>query len=135
MRRKRFNHYADVICKMFVGWRMGEDLEKLSALPDGTIKINLLTGEAEHSVSGALDLNISTEIQAWLEQQGNKEGINISDLESGILEVDINTEKVATNKKKIVMFHFKARSLLKTNEVSYKGELKETHKWHTRIAT
>lgn len=114
---------------------MGDDLEKLSELADGTISIDLLTGEATHSKSGVLDLYISKEIQAWLQNQSEKEGINISELERGVLEVDIDSNKVATNKKKVIMFHFQCRSKLTTNEACYEGTLKETHKWHTRIAT
>ena len=135
MRRKRLNHYADVVCKMFVGWRMGDDLEILSELPDGTIIIDLLTGVANHSIKGPLELHISKEIQAWLQQQGSKEGIDISELESGTLEVDIDTSKVATNKKKVVMFNFECRSAIKTSEACYEANIKDMHQWHTRIAT
>lgn len=135
MRRKRLNHYADIVCKMFVGWRMAGDLERLSESPDGTVKIDLLTGEAYHSAGGELDLYISKELRAWLQQQGAKDGVDISKIESGVLEVDINTGIVATNRKKVIMFTFECRSAIETDEAFYKGVLKDKRLWHTRIAT
>ena len=135
MRRKRLNHYADVVCKMFVGWRMGDDLEVMSELPDGTITLNLLTGDAKHSIVGGLDLHIAKEIQAWLQQQSEKEGVDVSQLKSATLEVDVDTGKVATNKKKVVMFSFECRSNIETDETSYQATVKDMHQWHTRITT
>ncbi|WP_404418677.1 hypothetical protein [Marinospirillum sp.] len=135
MRRKRLNHYADVVCKMFVGWRMGDDMEALSDLPDGTISINLLTGDAVHSEVGLLDLHIAKEIQAWLQQQGAKEGVDIEKLKSATLEVDVDTNKVATNKKKVLLFSFSCRSNLKTDTATYQGALTDEYHWYTRIIT
>jgi len=120
---------------MFVGWRMGNDLEVMSELPDGTMSLNLLTGEAHHSIAGQIDLHIAKEIQVWLEQQGEKEGVDISQLESATLDVDVDTGKVATNRKKVIMFNFKCRSTLKTDEATYQATLKDIHQWHTRVTT
>lgn len=119
---------------MFVGWRMGDDLEVLSELPDGKITVNLLTGNAYHFEVGEIDLWIPKELQAWLQDQSKKEGVDIGGIESAILEVDIDKNKVATNKKKVVMFHFDCNSLFTTSEACYSGALKEVHKWHSRIA-
>ena len=114
---------------------MGDDLEVISDLPDGTITVDLLAGRAEHSIVGPVDLHISKELQAWLNQQGKKEGIDISQLKSAVLEVDIDTSKVATDKKRVVMFSFECRSNLKTNEATYQAKVKDMHQWHTRVST
>ncbi len=118
---------------MFVGWRMADDLEILSELPDGTLNLDLLTGQVTHSIEGCLNLHIAKEIQTWLEEQGNKEGIDISQLLIASLEVRIDTSKVATNKKRVVMFTFFCKSLLKTNEVEYASELNDMSTWHNRV--
>jgi hypothetical protein len=120
---------------MFVGWRMGDDLKVMSELPDGTISVNLLTGEANHSLAGSLSLHIAKEIQAWLQQQSKKENIDISQLETATLEVDVDTGKVATNKKKVIMFTFECRSLIKTSDATYQTTVRDTHQWHTRKST
>ncbi|WP_444910576.1 hypothetical protein [Microbulbifer sp. TRSA005] len=135
MRRKRLNHYADIVCKMFFGWRMSNDLEMMSDLPDGTIFVNILSGEAHHSISGAVDLHIAKQIKSWYKYQSKKDSIDISQLESAILEVDIDTGKVATNKKKIVLFNMECRSTIKTNDKTYKAMIKDMKQWHTRVIT
>ncbi|MFC6979918.1 hypothetical protein [Microbulbifer taiwanensis] len=70
-------------------------------------------------------MQIAKEIQAWLEQQGKKEGVDISRLESATLEVDVDTGKVATSRKKIVLFNFECRSNIKTNSSTYKANVKD----------
>ena len=57
MRRKILQHYANTVCHMFVGWRMGNDLETLSELPSGKIKVDLLNGSAIHDQVGNIDLS------------------------------------------------------------------------------
>ncbi|AFU99915.1 hypothetical protein [Simiduia agarivorans] len=135
MRRKRLNHYADVMCKMFVGWRMGDDLEVLSDLPDGTIYVDLLTGSATHSVAGNLDLHIAKELQAWLRHESEKDNIDFTQLMSGGLEIDINTGKISTNRKKVVSFNFDCRSSITTDEATYTAHVKDMHQWYSRVAT
>lgn len=135
MRSKRLNHYVDVACKMFVGWRMGDDLEILSELPDGTITIDLLTGEATHSIEGPVQLHIAKEIQAWLQQQSKKENVDITKIEAGALDVDIDTGTIPTNKEKVVFFNFECRSFIKTNKATYQASLKNIGQWHTRLTT
>lgn len=58
-----------------------------------------------------MELHIAKEIHAWLFQQGEKEGVDMSKVESGFLEVDVDTNKVATNKKKV----------------------EELYSWHSRV--
>ena len=134
MRRKRINHYADVVCRMFMGWRMADDLETLAALPDGRIHLDLLTGSAEHNEAGSLSMYIADEIQAWLRHECEKDGVDYSALKSAELWVDIDTSKIATNKKRIVCFDFDATSKLATDEAEYSASVSESHKWHTRLS-
>lgn len=133
MRRKRLNHYSDVLCKMFVGWRMGDDLEKLSELPNGTLLLDLLSSTATHSEVGELNLWISGELSEWLKHSAFKDNIDLSMLNSAKLSVVIDTDKVKTHKKKVVMFHFDCRMEIGTNSKVYIGSLNEVHRWYTRL--
>ena len=117
-----------------MGWRMAEDLETLAALPDGRIHLNLLAGSAEHSESGSLNLRIGGEIQAWLRKECEKDGIDFSALRSADLWIDVDTSKIATNRKRIVCFNFDASSKLTTDEAEYTGRVSESHKWHGRLS-
>jgi hypothetical protein len=51
---------------MLVGWRMGEDLEVLADLSDGTLHIDVLSGSVKHSINGDINLHIAGELRAWL---------------------------------------------------------------------
>ncbi len=117
-----------------MGWRMAEDLETLAALPDGRVHIDLLGGSAEHSEVGPLNLHIAGEIQAWLRQESEKDGIDFNALTSADLWVDIDTSKIATKSKRIVCFDFEASSRLTTDEAEYSAQVSESHKWHGRLS-
>lgn len=134
MRRKRLNHYADIVCKMFMGWRMSEDLEILAEIPDGQLTIDLLSGQSTHDAKGAIQLHIADEIRAWLKLECEKESIPFNQLSTAELVVDLDTSQVKTDKKRIVCFSFVCRSVIATDEHEYRAEAHETHKWHNRIS-
>ncbi len=119
---------------MFMGWRMADDLETLAALPDGTIHLDLLRGSAEHSETGTLNIHVTAEIKEWLRCACEKDGVDYSALKSAALWVDVDTSKIATNRKRIVCFDFDATSKLKTDEAEYSAQVSESHKWHTRLS-
>jgi hypothetical protein len=133
MRRKRLKHYADVICKMFMGWRMIEDLEILASLPDGRIVVNLIAETTSHDKVGMIDLHITKEIHAWLKNECEREAIDFSQLQTAKLTVDVNTSHISTKRQKIVCFGFSCHSLIETDEGRYSSDAIETHKWHRRI--
>ena len=118
---------------MFVGWRMGDDLEKLSDLPSGRIDVDLLKGDAIHDKVGNIDLCVSKEIHAWLIKQMNGENIDIDQIRLARLSVEMDTDKIATDKKRIVSFNWRCSSRIKTDEKIYSGNLVEEHQWHKRI--
>ena len=113
---------------------MGDDLEVLSEIPDGTITVDLLTGKDHHSIVCELNLHVSKEITVWLIHQSGKEGINWAKMETASLVVTVDTEKIKTNKKQVVMFNFECKATLCTSEACYEAALIENVKWHTRIA-
>lgn len=134
MRRKVLQDYANTFCQMLVGWRMGDDLETLSELPDGELFINALTGEATHSVAGPLQLWVAGEIQAWFKHRLEVSGIPTAEIHRASITANINTSRIATNRKKVVSFDFTIASRIETSDAAYAGSLKETHQWHQRAA-
>jgi len=132
MRRKRLNHYADVMCKMFMGWRMADDLETLSDLPDGTLTIDLLLPASHHGISGPMKLHIADEIHSWLKAECLKENISFAELRKAELTVAMDTSRVKTDKKSVVCFSWNCHALIQTDEADYTASSSETHKWHNR---
>jgi hypothetical protein len=131
--RKIFQDLANTLCQMLVGWRMGNDLEVLAGLPDGTLLINVLSGVATHSVNGRLSLQIASELQAWLQHRLSESEIDPSMITAASVEASIRTDRIATNRKRIVSFEFVVTSSILSSEREYKGTLVEVHHWHRRV--
>ena len=132
---KRINHYVEVLPKMLVGWRMGEDLETLSELPNGVLCINLLDGAVSHSIAGELELYISNELSVWFRSEAIKENIELSTLLKASLTVAVDTDKVKTIKKRVVLFNFDCTAHIATVNKVYESRLTEVTRWHTRLRT
>lgn len=118
---------------MLVGWRMHEDLEKLAELPNGTLTIDLLRRTAVHDVAGGLQLHIVEELAAWLAEKLSIEKIPIGELSSVTLEAGIRSDRVATDKKRIVLFDFDRRCSISTIQRKYEGTVHQSHTWHQRV--
>lgn len=112
---------------------MGEDLELLSELPDGELSVNALTGGAMHSVAGSLKLGVAEEIQAWFMRRLEVSGIPVFEIRTALVSAKICTSRIATNRKKVVSFDFTVVSRIETSDATYRGELKEIHRWHQRL--
>jgi hypothetical protein len=132
MRSKRLKHYVDVACHMFMGWRLYADLEKLSEPPKAKLEINLLTGTAFHSALGLVDLQITKELVLWLQQESEKDGIELSQLTGANLVVDIISDVLATDRKKVICFSFQCKCTFVTAVRTYIKVAAETHKYHYR---
>ncbi|EPM5584794.1 hypothetical protein ACTNIE_004388, partial [Vibrio vulnificus] len=132
---KRINHYVEVLPKMFVGWRMVEDLETLSELPNGVLCINLLDGTVSHSIVGELELYISNELSAWFRSEAIKENIDLSKLLKACLTVEVDTDRVKTIKKRVVLFNFDCTAHVATVNKVYESRFSEVTRWHTRLRT
>jgi hypothetical protein len=75
MARKVFQDFVNTLPHMLVGWRMTEDLERITELPDGVLTIDVLKGTTTHSAAGDLTLYIAGELQAWLAGRMAEAGI------------------------------------------------------------
>jgi hypothetical protein len=134
LNRKVFQDFANTLPQMLVGWRMGEDLETLADLPDGTLSFDVLSGTASHSVAGALSLHVAEEMQSWLQHRLVAHRIPADTLCAATLVAEIRTDRIATDRKRIVSFDFTCSSRLVTADRTYEGRLHEKHAWHSRSA-
>ena len=132
MRRKALQDIANTLCQMLVGWRMGSDLEVLADLPDGAIDFDLLGETAVHSAVGPINLGVTGELSSWLRKRLNSLAIPMEAIAGAKLQASFRTDRVATNRKKIVSFDWACESALLTDEREYRGQLAEKHTWHSR---
>jgi hypothetical protein len=130
--RKVFQDFANTLPQMLVGWRMGDDLGTLADLPNGTLSIDILAGTASHSAALQLTLHVAKEMQAWLESRMTTFGIPSQELDAAVLVADIRTDRIATDRKRIVAFDFDCKSTLTSGPRRYVGALAEKHVWHRR---
>jgi hypothetical protein len=134
MRRKVLQDIANTLCQMMVGWRMGDDVERMAELPDGTLCFDLLKRTVTHSAGHVPALWIAGELSAWLDHRLSVEKIDRHELVHARLELRYETDRIATNRKKIVSFDFECRSSLLTDEVEYRGSVVDRHAYHQRVA-
>ena len=133
MARKVFQDFANTLPHMLVGWRMTEDLERIAELPDGVLTIDVLKGTTTHSAVGDLTLYIAGELQAWLARRMAESGIPADLLDLAQVIADIRTDRIATDRKRIVAFDFDCKATLVSGTRTYRGTLVEKHAWHSRI--
>lgn len=132
MKLKALQGIANTLPEMIVGWRMSEDLDRLADLPDGVLRIDVLRERAVHSKAGPVELHIVRELSAWLRERLTGLDIPMSQLNEVRVEADIRTDRIATDRKRIVSFDFDCHSRVATAERTYEAQRKETHKWHRR---
>lgn len=134
MRRKVLQDIANTLCQMVVGWRMGEDWERIAALPDGSLQFDVLSGEVTHSAEGKVDLWVAGELKAWLQHRLQAERIDSSKIDHVSLVASYRLDRIRTDRKRIVSFDFECRSELLTDERAYEGTFVERHVYHQRVA-
>ncbi len=132
MRSGVIQHYADALCHMAIGWRMGADLEVLADLPSGSIHFDILAGQATHNTQGLLQLQIASEMQAWFLDSLGKDGIPSEAIKSATLDTAMDTDRIKTDKRRVVCFDWCCHSRIATDETTYEAELADQHTWHNR---
>ena len=132
MARKVLQDLANTLCQMVVGWRMGEDVEKIANLPDGKLMIDVLSGKAKHSSGVDPDLWVSGEMQSWFEARLKALNVPAAEIETATLEVAVRTDRIKTSRKTLVSFDFECRSYVVTAGKRYEGKLVDKHTYHNR---
>jgi hypothetical protein len=66
MRRKRLQHAADILCRMFCGWRLANSYRELASLGTGALRIDALGGSCDFDETPIRRLAIAGELQHWL---------------------------------------------------------------------
>ena len=132
MRRRVLQDLANALCQMAVAARLGEDYERLAAMPDGAFRLDLQNRTATSSAGARVELAITDELAEWLERRLKSEAVLMAALVSAQVELEFRTDRVKTDRKKIVSFDLSCSSSLKTSEVEYVGVPAKRHAYHQR---
>ena len=118
---------------MVVGWRMYEDLEKLADLVNARVTIDVLRHTAVKDGSEPLSLKIVEELGAWLAKRMAAAHVSRDAVSAVTLRLDVRSDRIATDRKRIVLFDFDCQCLVSTPERTYEGTVTEQHTWHQRV--
>jgi hypothetical protein len=90
---------------MVMSERLGnDDLERLAALPDGILTVDLVAGTARHSSQpDPIDLEIVGHLSQWLKTRFGEQAL-ANHLAHAVLTVSIRTDRVATDRKRVIPF-------------------------------
>jgi hypothetical protein len=80
--------------------------------------MNLINKTASFG-DGILSLEIVPVLRDWLSSQLSNEGLNLNDIKSCVVTVEFKTDRLPTDKSKIVAFDFNNRCILSTDEKEY----------------
>jgi hypothetical protein len=117
---------------MFVA-RMGtDDLESLARLPDGNLALDLLAQTVHHSSGGVIQLRIVGDLTNWLKIRLIDNRIPVSDLSKAELVAAIRTDKIPTDRNRIVVFDFSITCNVGLPEGGVKTAVVTGRTWHDR---
>ena len=88
MRKKRLNHCADVLCRMFRGWRLHSDWDALVRLGTGVLKIDILGEGCRHNDKSIPPLNIAQSLRDWLFEDLSTHQIPLNAIIEAKLEIE-----------------------------------------------
>ena len=132
MRRKVLQGVANELCQMAGGSRLTEDYEQLAELPDGTLSFDLVKSIVLHSSGIQPGLKITSELSEWLKARLRGENINAAMVRAD-LEVRYTTDRIRTDRRKLVSFDLECRSVVRTDEAAYEGASVKSHVYHQRL--
>jgi hypothetical protein len=116
---------------MFGTERMYSDLEILAGQPDGVLTINLLKGTFEHSTATVAELKAARELSAWMVSRLNDFKIPTSSIDAAELNVEIWTNRIPTDRNRIVSFDLRIKSSLISEGRTFERTV-EKHVYHHR---
>jgi len=148
MRRKRLQHAADTLCKMFCGWRLDSSKASLARLGSGTIEVDTLTGDCSFEGKPIESLPIVRELQAWLRDDLRTHSIPIEELKAARLRARLLFSLIpwSERRKKAEIFYRDGRTVctgqvhrceiecereIATDEALYRSRLQDFEEWPT----
>jgi hypothetical protein len=133
MKIKVVRSIANSLCQMCCSSRMSSSLERLADLPDGTVQIDLLSGSCSHTAFGDMHLPAIEEFRSWLSQRLEEENIGIGVFRRAECSLSYTTDRVPTDRKRIVLFELECASLFELGDQIIQGNATNTV-WHQRKA-
>jgi hypothetical protein len=133
MKLKELRSIADSLCQMGCSARISTSLERIADLPDAALRIDLLSGSCIHGRVGDLPLPMVEEFRAWLTERLRGAGIANDVLERAILSLRYTTDRVATDRSRILLFELECTSELAVQGRVFRGHASDSL-WYERAS-
>ena len=124
MKRKRFKHQVYIICHMFLGWQLFNDLNELDKISSGILEIDIKNGTCKCNDKINTTLIMPSVLNDWLIKDLKEHNIPLSLIDKAWLTVEFNIKR--NDKKKNLETDFKCKSFIYSEEdkyvLEYQGE-------------
>lgn len=105
MKHNRLQHTADILCKMFCGWRLINSYAELVQLGSGILRIDAISGNCLFNDAQVAELNIAGELKVWLQGDLKAHNIQISDLRKAELVATLELDQKRDRERPTEVFH------------------------------
>ena len=145
MRRKRLQHTADTICRMFCGWRLVNCMPQLVDLGSGTIHIDVLTGSCSFDGEAIPSLSIAEELRLWVRKDLEANQIPLAGLAHASLAAKLSLSEIQWRDRTTNAHFFddgrhvrtdtmhrcaiRCESEVATDEAVYRSEFQDLEEW------
>lgn len=127
MQRGLLKNFAHVLGQKFIGWCF-MDLEQLSTLQSGELRIDALTARTFHNGQPIDSLNVSQEISAWFVSQVEQQDMDRSKLEHAHLIANFSSEeKLKRSGTRVITLDLVLRGEIAYDGKGYESEIREPH--------
>ena len=131
MKRKRFKHHVDILCRMFCGWQLYTDFDTFAELGSGTLEINAMDGTCEYNQSQIKNLSIATTLNLWLVEELNENNIAMSEIDTALLTVQVEVSPPEYGNR-FTSFSFHCTSKLVSGVDEYVSEYQDIQQFECK---
>jgi hypothetical protein len=133
MQRGLLQDLANTLCQMVPGAISPQDYEQLAARPDGEVLVNLRDRSAQHNCGQSLELEAVGRLSQWLSARLLAEQLSLTELTRAEIEIHYKTDRVRTNREKLVSFDVQSASTIEASGQKVSGIPASRHVYHERV--
>ena len=129
---KKLAGFANNLSAMIVSESASELYEELIELPDGTVKVDLISRSGYLNDSIALKTPYIEELRDWLLKKINENHIKAEEISKAIITLDIDSSTIPCDRKYTVHYLATATTVIDVRDRNFEQRVPVTHVWHKR---
>ncbi len=128
MKKKMIQDFTHKCCQMFLNSTSNMDLVNIVIFGSGTIEIDFLSRKCIYNNVSISPLHYCIRYSEWLEQQCNKNNIDLSNMTKVTLQITVNVETSRRTDSLgwlTATYDFSCFSCIETKEQAYSSQMSE----------